>query len=106
MNFLKRGLIYGGLTAGTSLAWYKLGLYDINDVRERSFNAGVRTSQRFKKYPAWDKYAEPFIIKQSSVAFTAGHAYLEGMASDNADKKEIQEDLQELENKIKDELEK
>lgn len=100
MNILKRGAVYGALTIGLPVIWYKLGFYDIKKIQDKSFNAGLNLSQRFKKYPMWDKVAEPFIIRQTSVIFTAGHSFLEGMASDNPESQNIQKDLNKMNREI------
>jgi len=99
MSFLRRGLIYGAVSVGAPVMWYKLGLYDVDDIRQKSFNAGAKFSKKFKPYSAWDRIAEPFIIKQSSVLFTAGHSFIEGMASDN-ENNSIQKHLEQMDNEM------
>ena len=100
----RKYILYGFGAIGLPLIWRSIGLYDINNVRKRSYALGLRTSQRFKKYPQWDKYVEPFIIKQSHVAFTSANSFIEGMVSDNENIDEIQQELDELRKKINEEL--
>ena len=104
MNLLRSGLIYGTVAIGGSLLWRKLGFYDNDDVRKRSFNAGIRTSQKFKQYPAWDNIAEPFIVKQSTILFLAGHSFIEGMASDNEETTRIRKVLESMDTDIATEI--
>jgi hypothetical protein len=106
MKFFKKALIYSSFTFGVPFLWYKIGLYDINNVRNKCFNAGINTSQKFKKYPFWDKYVEPFIIKQSAILFTAGYSFIEGMASDNPKKFNIEKDMDEMDEHINNEINK
>ena len=100
MNWLKRGLIYGGISIGLPMVWYKLGFYDVNTVKDSSFEAGLRMSQRFKKYPAWDRVVEPFVIKQGSIIFAAGHSFIKGMASDNPPSQHINKDIEQMNKEI------
>ena len=100
MNLLKRGVIYGVLTIGLPALWYKLGFSDVKKIQDKSFGAGLNLSQRFKKYPMWDKIAEPFIIRQPTIIFTMGHSFLEGMASDNENKQKIQKELDKMDMEI------
>lgn len=86
--------------------WYYIGTKDKTLTREKMYNTGVTVSTNFKKYPAWDMIAEPFLIRQFSVLFTAGNSFIEGLVSDNTTnatfiehelaqlKKDIQEELQ------------
>lgn len=100
MSWFKRSLIYCGLSITLPVVWYKLGFYDIDNVKDISFEAGLKLSQRFKIYPAWDKVVEPFIIRQSAVVFAAGHSFIKGMASDNPPSQHIKNDIDQMDKNI------
>lgn len=104
MSFFKKALLYSSIVA-TPLAWYKLGLNDKNHIRKASFNKGRQLSSSFKQYPAWDKYVEPFFVKQFSILFTASHCFIEGMVSDNDNLDEIKKDLKSMHKDIEEEFE-
>jgi hypothetical protein len=87
------------------ILWYQVGTYDRNYIRTKMFDKGYNLSQKFKKYPAWDNYAEPMIIKQFSILFTGGNAFIKGMLSDNEDKAHVTQILEEFESNISKELE-
>ncbi len=91
---------------GIPLIWYNIGLIDRDTVKKDFYQKGYQTSQLFKTVPVWDKYAEPFFVKQLSILFSASNSFITGMLSDNTDKdrtivtikqmkKEIENDLQE-----------
>ena len=84
--------------------WYKLSKYDKDTVRNFSYNKGLVTSQKFKRYSIWDNYIEPLIIKQFSIIFIGGHSFIEGLASDNLNKNKINKYLDELNDDIETEL--
>lgn len=88
------------------IIWYTLGRFDRDNVRKNMYNKGYNVSQSMKKIPMWDDYAEPFMINQFSVLFTAGHSFLEGMISDNDNKVRIDDDMKQFDKEIKDELSK
>jgi len=100
MSLFKRALVYGGLSVGLPIMWYKLGFYDVDTVKDASFEAGLKLSQRFKRYPAWDKVVEPFIIRQGAVMFAAGHSFIKGMASDNPPSQHIKQELEQMDEQI------
>lgn len=89
---LRKFIKYGSY-AIAPIAWYYLGRHDRETVKRQMFNRGLNLSQRFKKYPAWDNYAEPLIINQASIIFTAGNSFIKGMISDNENSKEIIESI-------------
>ena len=97
---LKRLITYSTLSIGLPIVWYKLGFYDVKKIQDKSFNAGLNVSQKFKKYKMWDTVVEPFIIRQTTLVFTIGHSFLEGMASDNEDKQKIENELNKMRNEI------
>lgn len=76
----KNKIIY--FVFGLSL-WYYLGTYDREHLKKLWYVKGLNVSQKFKPYPAWDAYVEPFIIKQFSLLFSAGNSFINGMTSDN-----------------------
>lgn len=100
MGWVKRCLVYGGLSVGLPVLWYKLGFYDVETVKDSSFAAGLKLSQRFKKYPAWDKVVEPFVIRRGAVLFAAGHSFIKGMASDNPPSQHINNELEQMDKEI------
>lgn len=105
MSLLKKTLFYGGMTIGIPFIWHKLGLYDLRTVRKKSYSAGLKTSQMFKKYPMWDKYGEPFLIKQFSIIFASSNSFIQGMISDNENYDVVIKKVEEMRDDIKEELE-
>lgn len=89
---------------GFPLLWYGIGRLNKEDIRMNCYRRGYQLSQRFKNYPYWDKYAEPFCVSQFTNVFTAGHAFIEGMVSDNEDQTSIQKDLDKMKQDITNEL--
>ena len=72
-----------------STIWYASFTTNKEDkirLRQEAFNKGLGLSQKYKKYKSWDKFVEPFIIKQFGFFFGLGHSFVKGMISDN-DKK-------------------
>ena len=104
MTIFGKILFYSGII-GAPFAWYNLGLNDKDDVRKSFFNKGRFVSQKFKKYPAWDNYVEPFVVNQFSILFTASHCFIEGLVSDNDNLDEIKKDLDEMHKEIEEEFE-
>jgi hypothetical protein len=86
------------------LIWYGIGRPDKEKIRTNFHDKGYQLSQRFKNYPVWDRYAEPFFISQFTNIFIAGHSFLEGMASDNENQSRIQKKLDEMDKNIKKEM--
>src|SRR5271169_3540757 len=86
------------------LLWYYIGTHDKNVTRTIMFNKGLIMSQKFKKYPAWDNFVEPFMIRQFSILFSAGNAFIKGMVSDNDDKTIVNLALTELKENVQEEL--
>ena len=78
------------------VVWYYLGTINKDGVKTASFNCGLKLSQKYKKYPAWDDYVEPMLIRQFAIIIYAGHAFIEGMISDNEDKRTVNKALNEL----------
>ena len=64
--------------------WYYLGTHDRKHLKKIWYVKGLNVSQKFKPYPAWDLYAEPFIINQFSILFAIGNSFIKGMTSDNS----------------------
>lgn len=103
MNRVKRYLFVSACAG-----WYYSGTCDKTNVKKYMFNKGRNLSQRFKKYPIFDNVIEPIIVRQSTIIFCAGNAFLKGLISDNNNtteleisveyyKKEIESDLKEIE---------
>ena len=88
----------------TPITWYYIGTFDRENIRSSMYNSGYNLSQRFKQYPTWDKYAEPIMVKQFSILFTGGNAFIKGMLSDNENKKSVNKTLNEFKNEIEKEL--
>jgi len=86
------------------LVWYYLGTMDKKYVRDISFTSGLLFSQKYKKYPAWDNYVEPMLIRQFSILDCAAHSFIKGMISDNENKKSVNLAFDELKNDIKNDL--
>ena len=88
--------------AGASI-WYYIGTRDKRQLKILWYNKGLNVSQKFKQYPAWDLYAEPFIIRQFAILFTIGNSFIKGMTSDNTP--DINSDIKTYVKDIKTELE-
>ncbi len=85
------------------ILWYSLGHLPKDDLRKVSYQSGLWVSQKYKKYPAWDRCIEPIIIRQLSVIDCISHSFVKGMISDN-EKTLFEELTKELKNEIKEEL--
>lgn len=84
--------------------WYHIGTYEKNVIRESMYGRGYNLSQKFKKYTFWDNYVEPFMIRQFSILFTGGNAFIKGMLSDNVNKKIVSDTIKEFKDDVKKEL--
>lgn len=82
--------------------WYNIGTHDKKYTRIVMYNKGLALSQKFKRYPVWDAYVEIFAIRQFTILFTAGNAFIKGMVADNDDK--INVELDKFNNDIEEEL--
>lgn len=103
--FIKKMLYFGGII-GVPFAWYNLSLCKRKDIRKLFYNKGANVSTKFKHYPMWDQYVEPFFIQQFSIIFTATHAFIEGMVSDNEDQYSVNIDLDNMHKDIEMEIKK
>ncbi len=84
--------------------WYYSGTLKHENVKPYMFNKGFTLSQKFKEYPVWDNFCEPFIIRQSTIIFAGGNAFIKGMVSDNENTGVIDQDLKLYKKDINDEL--
>ena len=84
--------------------WYKLSQMKKSYVKKKMYIKGYNLSQRFKMYSFWDKYLEPFLIRQSAILFIACHSFLEGMTSDNENKDDVKESFEQFKKDVEDEL--
>jgi hypothetical protein len=85
-----------------SALWYYIGTRDKKLLKTTMYNKGYNLSQKFKLWPAWDIYAEPLIINQFSILFTAGNAFIKGLISDNEN--DIKSDIDKYVTEVKSEL--
>lgn len=95
---------YRCLFVSMPFVWYYLGTLDKKNVRTISFSGGLVLSQKYKKYPAWDNYVEPLLIRQFSILDCAAHSFIKGMISDNDDKRDVNLAFDELKADIKKDL--
>ncbi len=86
------------------LIWYYIGTHDKKYTRITMYNKGKILSHKFKKYPIWDAYVEPFAIRQFAILFTGGNAFIKGMISDNENTTEINLAMEQFKNDINEEL--
>ncbi len=86
------------------LSWYSLGILKKDQVRTYMFYVGKYFSSRCSKIPYWEKYAEPIFIRQFAIIFTATNSFIEGMVSDNKNKEEIEEEMEEFKDCIEDDI--
>lgn len=84
--------------------WYKLTKSNKDDVRNKSFAKGLELSQKFKKYPVWDKYVEMLLIRQFSILFIACDSFINGMVSDNENQIHVADELAKMKTNIIEEL--
>lgn len=85
--------------------WYKLYKCDREYVRKYFFEKGKMISGKMKFTKYWDLYAEPFIIKEFGIIFTAGNSFIKGLVSDNDDTEKIISNIEVLTEQVKEELE-
>lgn len=98
INYKKLAYFMGGCM------WLYLGTFDQKYVKKKCYDKGLEVSQKFKLFPVWDGYVEPFIIRQFAVLFTAGNSFIKGMISDNVDHVNVDIAIEELKNEVKVEL--
>lgn len=65
------------------ISWYYIGTRDEEHIKQVMYNKGLYISSQFKQYKVWDAYVEPSIIRQMSIIFKAGDAFIKGLVSDN-----------------------
>jgi hypothetical protein len=86
------------------IIWYYISIHDKETIKVNMHYRGLLFSQKFKKYPAFDKYLEPMIINQFAILFTAGNAFIHGMLADNKDQIEVKHELENFNKQISEEL--
>lgn len=101
---MKNYLLRLGRYSIAGLIWYNLSGLDKDKVRANSFNCGFNLSQRFKKYSSWDEYIEPLIIRQFGIIFISGHSFINGLISDNTNKKKITKYMDNMHESIEKEI--
>ena len=84
--------------------WAGMGMIDREKAKNLTYKLGYLLSQKCQMIPYWDKYAEPIIIRQLALLFVTGHAFVEGMISDNKDKEEAEKEMEKMEDLVKDVL--
>lgn len=87
---------------GLGIGWYYMSNIDRAHAKKISFEKGHKLSQRFKKYPSWDKYMEPFMVNQFAFLFGVGNSFIKGLISDNEPNQYIKESLDDLRKEISD----
>lgn len=91
---------------GIGLGWIYISSFDKIDAKKSAYNKGYMLSQKFKKYPSWDRYMEPFIINQFAFLFGVSNAFIKGLISDNEPNPFIKESLEEMNNEITEDISK
>lgn len=86
------------------IIWYYISTHDKQTIKTDMYCRGLLFSQKFKKYPAFDKYLEPMLINQFAILFTAGNAFIHGMLADNTDQLEVKQELENFNKQISEEL--
>lgn len=86
LYYLKMGMLFCG--------WNVLYLLDKEKSKEISFKKGYELSQKFKQFTVWDNYVEPLIINQFSFIFSVSNSFIKGMISDNKNKKDLEDKLE------------
>lgn len=99
-SYLNKKSVLCGKIICLTIAWYWIGYPEKDDIRKRFYKRGYNFSQRFKNYKLWDKYAEPLFISQFTTFFTAGHAFIEGMISDNEDQESVELEMKKMKQNI------
>lgn len=88
------------------IVWFSLGFINKQTLKFVMNKIGFIISQKFKIIPYWDKYVEPFFIRQAVIIVCALSAFIEGMVSDNENKEAIKHELQLLKKEIIDDVSK
>ena len=102
---MNRRLLKAAPYVALALGWNYLDNFDTDKTKKIAFNKGLELSQKFKKYDAWDKYAEPLIVRQFAFLFGVGNSFIKGLISDNVKSNEnIDETLIEMKKEIDDDL--
>lgn len=91
---------------GIGTGWYLISNLDKTNTKKIAYDKGYNLSQKFKKYPSWDKYMEPFIINQFSFIFGVTNSFIKGLISDNEKNPLLDESLKEMSNEMKELYEK
>ena len=90
--------------ASVAFTWHALSQCNKTQVRQYCYNKGLQLSQKFKLFRGWDYYIEPLIINQCAVIFVAGNAFIEGLVSDNEDKSQTNQQLDDFHQTIQEEI--
>lgn len=80
---INRYLLKASPYIALGIAWRQIDNFDTDIYKKKAFNKGLQLSQKFKKYPSWDKYAEPLIVRQFGFIFSIGNSFIKGLISDN-----------------------
>lgn len=102
---MQRRLLKAAPYVALCVGWSYLDNFDTDKYKTKAFNKGLELSQKFKKYSAWDNYAEPLIVRQFGFLFGVGNSFIKGLLSDNKDHNPvIDETLNEMKNEIDQDL--
>jgi hypothetical protein len=102
---MNRRLLKAAPYVALLLGWSYIDNFDTDKTKKIAFNKGLALSQKFKKYSAWDKYAEPLIVRQFGFLFGVGNSFIKGLISDNNKPSEyIDETLNEMKKEIDEDL--
>ena len=99
---MSRYLLKASPYIGLCLGWNYIDNFDTDYYKKKAFNKGLQLSEKFKKYPSWDKYAEPLIVRQFGFIFSIGNSFIKGLISDNKDQDNdsIQETIKDMKNEL------
>jgi len=84
--------------------WIRMSFMDRRDVKQCMHQKGAKLSQKFQGYGVWDRFVEPWCIREFAVLFSAGNSFLKGMISDNVNQEEVQEGMEEMYSEVEGEI--
>jgi hypothetical protein len=86
------------------IAWYTSGTIDINQIQRRAYATGEYISGKCRLVPGWDSIIEPLLISQLARMFMVGHAFTQGLTSDNTNVDQITRSLVEMRQAVSNDL--
>lgn len=96
MELIQRKIKDNKIKIITMTGFICMNQLDREKWKEKAFIEGYELSQNFKNYESWDKYVEPFLIRQFAFFFGVTNSFVKGLISDNKENNLDQEIKEEI----------